>query len=259
MPAPTNTCFAQVNANFNEQAHKSLVRHAISGWPRRDCRLLEFGCGSGEWLEHFGNYGFDVTGQESNLTLAEAAKNCLGHRAEIVVNNPELMPFDDKSFDYAVWHIDNITNLDIRAVVSEVLRMAAVSALFTFANTASLHAIGNLLASCFNKQASSAIHFYNPLKIWSICAQKAPKGSSFFWYSNLLAPAWSWKPNRLATYLNNVICPFPLGALAVLRVDFSPPFATNNLLLQHSSKETVRAAALNGMGNTGNMSAQKDK
>jgi len=85
-------------------------------------KLLEIGCGTGHWSEHFCNKGFEVTGVDlSEQMIALAKRRTLGH-AIFDVADATRLPFADGSFDMAAAITVLEFAVDPAGVLSEMTR-----------------------------------------------------------------------------------------------------------------------------------------
>lgn len=192
--------------SFALLAQKALVRYMIAVWPRRGRSLVEFFCGSGHFMRTFWESGLDVTGQEQNPDLAALCSSRLGARAELIRNNPEQLPFNDGSFDYAacLGGLEFSSNPEL--VLKEMLRVSTRGLLLGFRSCWSLNgmwlcAAGVPAAIAGRVKKKDALPDKNvqgivsPYKVWMLTRQAVvDSGYScrMRWGSVLGAPAWTW-------------------------------------------------------------------
>jgi len=62
-------------------------------------RLLDMGCGSGNYLRFFRGKGCGVTGVDPSQHMLDLARKNLGERAELCPGDYEDLPFSDNEFD----------------------------------------------------------------------------------------------------------------------------------------------------------------
>ena len=198
-------------------AEQRLLESMVAAWPRRGKTLLEVGCGTGVFLEHLYQTGFDVTGVDRSETMAAAARERLGCKADIQVANAERLPFGDKEFDYAVlWGVLEFCD-DPLSALREAARVAARGVLVGYLNRWSVYwwthgrnrpgrTLGRARWFSFPEMRRMAQEGLG----------RAPKLSR----SVLPGPLPTWRAGRPWKYLNTPLYPAFVGAFAALRVDF---------------------------------------
>lgn len=83
-------------------ARRALLHDLISPWRRRGRKLLQIGGSALVPPALAWEAGFDVFCLERDLSALNAARESSGQTVEYVLGQPDLLPFDDDSFDYAV-------------------------------------------------------------------------------------------------------------------------------------------------------------
>ena len=95
-------------------------------------KLLDLGCGVGQYSKYFYDKGFKVTSAD----ISERALNYLSEKysdIEVVrIDMTEALPFDDKSFDvvFANLSIHFFSEKDTRALIAEVKRILKDNGIF---------------------------------------------------------------------------------------------------------------------------------
>jgi len=201
---------------------KRLLAHLISGWPRRGQRLLEVGCGSGLFLEMFWEAGFDTTGLDLSPHMLAAARARVNTRVDLHLGSADLLPFDDKEFDFVAL----ITVLefvpDPLAALEEAFRVARKGLLVAFLNRYSLYYLGNGLRLPFCRPSNlRAARWFTPQEMRAQLHAVAV-GKTHTSRSVLPGPLWSWKQTVPWRWLNGLIFPGCVGAWCATRVDFHP-------------------------------------
>lgn len=131
--------FDTPHGQFALEREVQLLQAVLAGWPRRGRKLLEIGCGTGLFLEHLYQMGFDVSGIDSSPDMIMAARQRFGNRAELYHGDGELLPFIDNEFDYAfLWSVLEFTD-DPAAMLAEAARVAEKGLLIGFLNRNSLY------------------------------------------------------------------------------------------------------------------------
>jgi SAM-dependent methyltransferase len=198
-------------------AERRLLESLVAAWPRRGRSLLEVGCGTGVFLEHLYQTGFDVTGVDRSESMAAAARQRLGCKADIQVANAERLPFGDKEFDYVVlWGVLEFCD-DPLTALREAARAAARGVLVGYLNRWSAywwthgrnrpeHTLGRARWFSWPEMRRMAVEGLG----------RPPRLSR----SVLPGPPVTWRPGSPWKYLNSPLYPALLGAFAALRVDF---------------------------------------
>jgi SAM-dependent methyltransferase len=221
-------------------AQQRLLDKMLAPWVgvdsgRRGPGLLELFCGSGLFLEQFCRLGFNVSGQEHDMNLAQQAKNRLGSKADIIQNNPEQLPFNDQSFDYVVC----VNGLEFAAnaenLLREAMRLAVHGILVGFPNFWSLRGLEALGKKYTQEDLPWQVPYgaykrFAPITIWTLFGKMGTR-AILTWKSTLFGPACTWKENALCRRLNMLSLPVALGGATMLRLDFAPSPAGTPLLL----------------------------
>lgn len=220
---------------------EELMRALFSGWPRRSRSVLVLGVGQGEFLESLWESGFDVTGQDSVPEYIEISRKRLGTRAELAFSAPELLPFDDCSFDYAV-AVDAFEFWDDpEAVLEEIGRVVCGGLIVLFPNAWSLLGLECRLGRKAGTCGALSPHLKSPRAVNRLIHKVyGPRETA--WMANLLAGGRTLRPAPLWTRLNSLRIPLPLGGLVGIRVDFGPQYSGTPLLL--TAREPVSSAVV---------------
>lgn len=78
-------------AKINPHRAKLIERHLLGE------RILDLGCGSGIWVDHFSRRGYQVTGVDWVEEFISHAKET--YRGEFILADVRRLPFPDDSFD----------------------------------------------------------------------------------------------------------------------------------------------------------------
>ena len=213
---------------------KGMLRHLLSGWPRRSRSVLVFNAGSGDFLESLWEAGLDVTAQENDAAFLESARKSLGSRAEFVLSAPDHLPFDDCSFDYAV----AVCALEFwerpEAVLEEIGRLACSGVILIVPNAWSLFGLECRLRKSAPLCASARPLLQTPWRLRRL-ARRAYGKKKTAWASVLPAFTPTWKGSGLFRLINDPVAPLPLGAFAGLRVDFGPLYTGTPMVISNSA------------------------
>lgn len=79
-----------------DNIEQDLMTKLMVNIPRT--KMLELGCGTGHWTNHFTNLGFDVTGIDTSEAMLNEAKR-KNINADFLSGNAENLPYDSESID----------------------------------------------------------------------------------------------------------------------------------------------------------------
>lgn len=115
----------------------------------KGAKILDVGCGTGDHIEQFINYGFNVTGIEPSENMCKYAEAKLP-KGTVVSGSVLNLPFKDNSFDfiYAIEVFRYLNNEDNLYGFKEILRVLKPGGLFfgTFINFYALNGFTILVA-----------------------------------------------------------------------------------------------------------------
>ncbi len=104
-----------------DRFEKQSVDRLLAGVSKHS-RLLEVGCGTGQWSRYFSDKGFDVTGIDISSEMIKIAKQKYIPSSHFEIADGRNLPFEDESFDGAA----AITVLEFTTepekIVSEMVR-----------------------------------------------------------------------------------------------------------------------------------------
>ena len=229
-----------------------LVQRMLTPWPRRGHKLLLLGVGAGYLLPLLWEAGFDVTGVDNDPARIAQARQRMGDRVELAVGALDHTSYGGNSFDFVV--IPPLPALSgapqgqreaLATVLAEAVRLTARGLLAAFWNPCSLAGMGcshpdhplyplqeavcwlprgayvralRELAPHGRLRGRSCL--CTPPALWAASAPDAPS-RDFQPGSAAQIPPRAGLHTRIADALNTLVCPLPLGALGVLRADFT--------------------------------------
>jgi len=94
-PMVTEPCSPAVY--YMDRLEKKLIQRLLK--PMDGERLLNVGCGEGDYLRFFRENGCNVTGTNPSQHMLDTARGKLGQRADLYLGNSEDLPFSDNEFD----------------------------------------------------------------------------------------------------------------------------------------------------------------
>lgn len=229
---------AKYRRQFLSEARQRVLHQLISGWKRRGSTLLQIGLNAGFSPEFFWEAGFDVTALDRSAACLAAAREQTGPRVEYVCGSPDLLPFDDRFFDYAVLMHHGLApkgDGSGRQRLEEALRVAARGIIILEWNSFSLagvprspHAHWTAPDETDCSACEEAVRGVKPWELYAMVRRACP-GSSLSFVSALLLGESTWPDGapgfmaslcRAAAPLNLALLPLPVGALVGLKVDW---------------------------------------
>ena len=196
-----------------------LLARLTATWPRRGRTLLDIGCGHGVFLEFFHGAGFDVSGLDKSPVMLAAARQRLGHVADLRLGEASHLPFDDNSFDYA----SLLTVLefvdDPQAVLLEAARVAKRGLIVGYLNGFSLYR----LVSGKGRFLSQA-RWYFPWRMRAM-AHEVLGHAPLRERSVLLGPPATWRRGFPFFKVGRMVLPPWLGAYGAIaaNLESTPP------------------------------------
>ena len=126
----------ETRSRFLFSARQRMLDHLLAGWRRRGSSLLHIGLNGELSPETFWEAGFDVTALDRSPERLSLFREKTGPKVEYSCGNPELLPFGDGEFDYAVLVHHGLKKrkragigagfaADMPAELSEALRVAS--------------------------------------------------------------------------------------------------------------------------------------
>ncbi|QJT10043.1 class I SAM-dependent methyltransferase [Oceanidesulfovibrio marinus] len=240
--------FETPRGRFAVSQEMRLLDYLVSGWPRRNQKLLEVGCGPGVFLERFWHLGFDISGLDISPAMIDAARTRLGKHTDLHVGNAEHLPFGDNDFDFVL--VITLLELadDPEAVLREAVRVARKGILVAYLNRYSLYHLEVLRKKRFakNKPDGKSSHTtLGDVRWLDSCTVRsmlynAAGSRTMQRGSCLFGPPATWRSAFPWTRLNGIL-PNSLGSFAAVRLDLldDPPLTP---LLSFSAKSAGPAA-----------------
>ena len=217
-----------------QRLQMDLTRRLIR--PRRGERLLDVGCGTGQYMSMFKQDGLDVTGLDPSPAMLKAAEERLGTREGLYNGRAENLPFEDNEFDLVIM----ITSLefveDPEAALAEAIRVARRQVYIGVLNSWSLTAAGRRISGIFSENFYNRARFFS---LWSLSGlvRRAAGPARIRWATaGSLPPSLAIKASSFESW--PWIQQLPFGSFLGLSADIAYTMITNNLII-----ETMRGAS----------------
>ena len=201
---------------FAVEQKRALVEQLIAGWPRRGRNILEVGCGVGYLLETFWEAGLDISGLDAVQEHLDKARQSLGDRADLMLGQPDHLPFDQEEFDYVAVLNPLSFATEPEPILREAFRVARKGVIFGFFNKYSLHRI-----SCACRREAcpfQVLQWYSCVRMLTL-VRRISGGLRGSIRSTLFGPPATWNKGCVWKKINGAVLPVPFGAYMALRVD----------------------------------------
>lgn len=171
--------------HYVRRREKDLILDLVE--PRRNERLLDIGCGTGENLALFINSGCDVTGIDSSAPRLAVAREKLGLKAELYQGKAEDLPFSDNEFNIVSMILSLRFTDNPEKAISEAIRVCQGRVFLGVHNKYSVAALQQWIGSIFHPSIYKAIRFYDVLALKRLVRGLLP-GVQIRWGSVIFLP-----------------------------------------------------------------------
>ncbi len=182
--------------------------------PEAGERVLDIGCGTGNQLELFKEKWCQVTGLDPSAKSLDIAKSKLGSAPDLIVGQPEDIPFSDDEFDIVTVINALETSLNPRKVITEAIRVCRGRVFIGFINNYSLAGTKQGLKELFGIPISTQSRFYSlneiKLMVGSIIPNPEIKWGSVIYFPSFVYSFFE-ELEEMLPVINN-----PLGAFTGL-------------------------------------------
>jgi len=209
--------------------------------PRPCDTVLDIGCGIGQSQTRLIDHGIDATGIDPSVYMLDLAERALGHRADLHHGNAEDLPFEDNSFNHAIFMTSLEFVDDPRQALSEACRVAKDR---VFIGTLNRYAIKNVyrrVKGIFQNTIYNRAKFYS---IWEIknLVYEIMGDVPIKWSTTCQLPSIS-KGWRLQLEQSPLVQHCPFGAFTGVVVTLVPRFNTRPLSLKIRPKRAPKTVA----------------
>ncbi|MBT8340834.1 MAG: class I SAM-dependent methyltransferase [Desulfatitalea sp.] len=199
--------------------------------------ILDIGCGAGNSALPLLNLGMNVTGIDSSPYMLELASDALANRVDLYRGFAEELPFDDNSFNHALFFLCLEFVDDVDKAVEEACRVAKDKVFFGFLNRFALKGLQRWRKSFWGAQVFSQARLFSMWELKRLVRAKAGP----------VPMAWRTVcqlPHTQARMFNSIEsfeilrrCPF--GAFAGMVATLVPRFRTRPLAIRYIPKKNT--------------------
>jgi SAM-dependent methyltransferase len=186
--------------------------------PRAPQRVLEVGCGGGNFLEWFASKGHLVTGLDPSSSCLEVARNRLGSRIQLSQGVAENLPYEDNEFD-TVAMITSLEFVDDPAgALREAFRVARRSVLIGALNRYSIGRVRCFFEKFWKDSIYSHARFFSVFQLRRIAGEILSGSVPIEWRTCIAFPLPILRyvlPLERSPLLNRQ----PFGHFIAMRVD----------------------------------------
>lgn len=133
--------------------------------PQAGERMLDIGCGKGDYLRLFKEKWCSVTGLDSSAEVLKIARNNLAEKADLVWGQAEDLPFSDDEFDIVTLITFLEASRNAHQVIREAIRVCRGRVFIAFLNNFSCAGTKQKLKELFGFSLARDIHFYRLAEI----------------------------------------------------------------------------------------------
>ncbi len=203
--------------------------------------VLDIGCGTGWNLKQLIEKGVKPTGLDASVYMLDVAEREIGHRADLHHGYAEELPFDDNTFNHAIF----MTSLEFvenpQRAIEEACRVAKDKVFIGTLNRYAIKSVYRRLEGVFRNTIYNRAKFFG---IWELrdmvrgIMGPAPVKWRTTCQLPLVSKGWSLRLERASLVQH---CPF--GAFVGMAVTLVPRFRTRPLSLKLRSKGTPKTVA----------------
>ena len=209
--------------------------------PRKNERVLDIGCGTGNHLLLLNRLGLEINGVDASPYMIDMARKRLGNKCALRTGNAKDLPFDDNEFDLAVL-INTLEFLDnpLQAL-REAGRVAKRKVFIGVMNSVSWYCLCDKLQGLFRETLLNHVRSYN---LWDLKSylQIAFGDVPITWRSAQIWPSFF---NRIGMSVSEIcgLNHWPIGAFLGLSATITYRIKTDSLPLKIGVKKTGQSIA----------------
>lgn len=197
--------------------------------------ILDIGCGTGGATEHMLQMGLNTTGVDPSPYMLQLCADHFGQRVDLYRGFAEELPFDDNSFNHAVFLISlEFVNDPVKAV-EEACRVAKDRVFFGFLNRFALKGVQRWRKAFWNAQVFQNARLFT---VWELkkMVRSVAGPVPIQWRTVCQLPQSSGKVFRNIENFD-ILQRCPFGAFAGMVVTLVPRFRTRPLAIRYKPEK----------------------
>ncbi len=206
--------------------------------PAQGESILDIGCGDGASSQPLLELGLNVTGLDPSSYMLELASNRLGQRVDLYRGFGEDLPFDDNSFNHALFFLSLEFMDDPQRAVEEACRVAKDRVFFGLLNRFALSGVQRWRKSCLEDRVFAHARLFT---VWELkkMVRSAVGSVPITWRTACQLPAGTAKVLQSIEH-SSIVQRCPFGAFAGLVATLVPRFRTRPLAIRYSPEAHPR-------------------
>lgn len=206
--------------------------------PQAGESVLDIGCGTGISAIPLLRMGLKVTGIDPSPYMLDISLENLGHRVDLYRGYAEDLPFDDNSFNHAIFFISLEFVDDPQKAIAEACRVAKDRLFVGFLNRFAIKGIQRWFSGWFSSSLFDHARFFSVWELKRIVRSVVGQVPAT-WRTVCqlpIAPGRTIQNFEQSDFVQR--CPF--GTFAGMAVTLMPRFRTRPLAVRYESKSLVR-------------------
>lgn len=203
--------------------------------PKKEERVLDIGCGTGNHLLLFYRLGLDVTGLDASPYMLDIAKSRLGNKATLKIGRAEDLPFEDNEFDLTTLIITLEFLDDPLPALEEAGRVTKNKVFIGILNGLSLGCVCNKIYALFSNSIFKEAHLFT---LWGLKGymKKALGNVPMEWGSVQIMPFFFEKYTKRIER-PSLVQSYPFGTFLGLSSKMTYTLKTENLEVTEKLKK----------------------
>lgn len=205
--------------------------------PNRGESILDIGCGAGNSTVPLLDMGLSVTGIDPSPYMLDLSANQLGQHVDLYRGYAEDLPFDDNSFNHALFFLSLEFVSDPAKAIAEACRVAKDKVFLGFLNRFALKGIQRWRKTFWGADVFSKARLYGVWELKRLVREMA--GSvPITWRTVCQLPGFQTEMFRTIEK-SDIVQRCPFGAFAGMVVTLVPRFRTRPLAIRYTPKKTA--------------------